>query len=477
MSPPDWNWADFCGVALLQAALNHRYRLSEDLRNSLADAITHAARAIQRRNVAPGYTNIAIMGTYVTLIAGELFELADLQQYGRARLRRFYEYTLQNGFTEYNSPTYTIVALKELARLRQNTLDNRARQMADELYQMAWQEIARHFHAPTWQWAGPHSRSYHTLLQPQVLALIQKATSGRVNFGEDLPTLDDCRLDIRCPRSLESFFTRLEEPRQFEEIFSRERVPLIGTTYLEPTFTLGTINSGDFWNQRRSLVAYWGTAKNPGYMHLRFLHDGFDFAAAKFYSVQQQGTVLGGVSFATDGGDRHPSLDKIKAATIRAKDLRARFEFGGASSKLRSEVAPSAGLARINLDAVQLQIVLGRTLFAGNSGHWEAGHDENTAWLDLVLYSGELKTFDLPKCSPAVLGFAVQLATKVQPDLQLTSLVSKSTLQLRLALTQVQQSKTAGLGEHGPAELSLEVPCEPDKAATLQARFHAAKKL
>ena len=53
----------------------------------------------------------------------------------------------------------------------------------EALYRTAWDEIASHFHPPTRQWAGPHSRCYSTLLGRGTLALIQRATDGRVNFG------------------------------------------------------------------------------------------------------------------------------------------------------------------------------------------------------------------------------------------------------------------------------------------------------
>jgi hypothetical protein len=57
--------------------------------------------------MGPGYTNIALMGTYVTYVAAELYGWPDLKAYAAARLRRFCDYTLEQGaFTEYNSPTY-----------------------------------------------------------------------------------------------------------------------------------------------------------------------------------------------------------------------------------------------------------------------------------------------------------------------------------------------------------------------------------
>ena len=68
-----------------------------------SDSILHAARSIVRRNVGPGYTNIALMGTYVTLVAGERFATPDLADYGQQRLRRFHDYTRRKGLVHANT--------------------------------------------------------------------------------------------------------------------------------------------------------------------------------------------------------------------------------------------------------------------------------------------------------------------------------------------------------------------------------------
>jgi len=175
MSPPDWNWADFCGTQLLQVAIDHMSRLPADLQQKVRDSILHAARSIQRRDVQPGYTNIALMGTYVTLVAGERFNNTELVDYGRTRLRRFWEYTFQKGsFSEYNSPTYTCVAIEEISRMMQHVRDEDSQNLLEKLNEFAWQHLARRFHPPTRQWAGPHSRCYPTLLRPSALAATSK---------------------------------------------------------------------------------------------------------------------------------------------------------------------------------------------------------------------------------------------------------------------------------------------------------------
>jgi hypothetical protein len=104
---------------------------------------------------------------------------------------------------------------------------------------------------------------------------------------------------------------------------------IIGTTWLHPDVSLGSVNCGDLWNQRRPLVAYWNTAEGPAALRIRALHDGYDYASASLFTVQDRGEVLGAVVFVTDRGDTHISLDRI-SGSITATDLRLRLELEGA---------------------------------------------------------------------------------------------------------------------------------------------------
>lgn len=464
MSPPDWNWADFCGVQLLQVARDHRSRLPADLMAQVDAAVLCAARSIQRRDVKPTYTNIAIMGAYVTLVAAELYHLEDLQNYAMARLRNFYDHTMRNGaFTEYNSPTYTVVALTELGRMRQHAREPEARRLIEPIYRLAWEEIARHFHPPTRQWAGPHSRCYQTLLSTNSLALIQTSTEGRVPFfsKEPTPTLASYRVPVPCPRDLERFFTSLDEPREVVETFVKSSPPLVGTTCLTPAFALGSINRGDFWNQRRPLLAYWGDAKQPAYLQVRFLHDGYDFADAQFFSVQKDGTVLAGVNFGTDGGDTHTSLDRIKDGRIHAKDLRLRFEFGGAAGK-NTPLAPVllTQAAGLRFGKLNLVLCVPFAMFDGAQGRWEAGSDDQKqiAWLDVVLYSGAAKEINFAELQQAAVGFSTRFATGKPTPLEARAAVKDGRLNLAM--------------EQPPLQLNL--PVRPDKVSELQKDFSAS---
>ncbi len=63
-------------------------------------------------------------------------------------------------FSEYNSPTYTALDLWFLALIAEFARDIEVRQLALFLEQRLWIETALYFHAPSQQFAGPHSRAY-----------------------------------------------------------------------------------------------------------------------------------------------------------------------------------------------------------------------------------------------------------------------------------------------------------------------------
>jgi len=422
MSPPDWNWADFCGVQLLQVARDHMPRLPEELREQVRQSILHAANSIKRRDVGPGYTNIAIMGTYVTLVAGEMFDNAELKDYGNQRLKKFYDFTLANGsFSEYNSPTYTMVAITEITRMLQHVRDKESLELIRELNRLAWRHVARHFHAPTRQWAGPHSRCYSTILGQTTLAFIQRATGGKAHFVPDweaAESLDSCRVRARCPDDLVSYFTSLPGARQERETFIKRgegRYPIIGTTWLHPDFALGSANCSDLWNQRRPLVAYWKDGEGVGALRLRCLHDGYDYASAAFFSVQDKGDVLAGVAFATDGGDTHPSLDRVKDATLKARDFRLRFElegeFGNASLPSAADLKQPV---RLMLGNVACDIQVARAVFGPTPPTLETGRDAQSAWVDVVLYHGETREISFRQMEEAAIVFAIAMKPKAE---------------------------------------------------------------
>ena len=435
MAAPDWNWADFCGVSLAQVILHHGDRISEAARTGVERSLKHACESIMRRDVGPGYTNIAIMGTYVTLVAGERLGWKDVESYGQKRLKRFYDYTMaRKSFDEYNSPTYTRVAIGELSRLLSDVRSPDAVPLIRELHDFAWHHMARRFHAPTRQWAGPHSRCYSTLQGREFLAYLDARSGGRLHFlppdevDEGWP-----RKAIRMPESVLPYFGPLAEPRTETEVFvpaGENTAQLVGTTYLHPKFTLGSVNRSDLWNQRRAVVAYWGTPDEPSYLHLRFLHDGYDFCSAWVFTAQHEGSLLTAVTFSTDGGDTHPSLDKVKDGRIHASDLRLRLEIGGAAAKrVESREWNIAEPLNLSLDGLNLNLQVPSSSF-GAQGVWgrvlgarDAGAvmrprpgqrpGADAAAVDVIVHTGSEKVFELAQLRPTFVALALGIGPGV----------------------------------------------------------------
>lgn len=407
---PDMNWADFIGTELLMITLRHNSMLPSELQDKIKTATISAALSIQKRNVAPDYTNIALLGTFQTLVTGETYNRPDLKTYGAQNLQRMIDYTKeQGGFTEYNSPTYTLVSLSALGRMLMFVKDPASRPLIEELYQKTWSDIAHHFHPPTLQWAGPHSRVYDPLFMKKSLYFLERAMDGQAHFGFEAFDLEGYTVVNHCPPDLIPFFAELSQPREEVETFAQKPVPLVGTTYLTPSFALGSINRGNGWEQQDTLIAYWGTAEKPNYFRARFLHDGRDFADAQFFSVQKKGRVLAGINFGTDGGDTHIIFDRNQTGSLHAKDLRLRFEFGGAD--VPQLVAPPTldQPAVIQLGTLKITLAVPYANWGGSKAKWELGQDKGRAYLDVVLYSGDDQAFDLKQLTSAAAGFAVQI--------------------------------------------------------------------
>lgn len=429
MSPPDWNWADFNGTHLLQVALYHRERLPAELARRVDESIQHAARSIQRRDVKPGYTNIALMGTYVTYVAAELYGIPDLLAYAQMRLKRFYNHTLdQDGFTEFNSPTYTVVALTVLTRMRMHIKDAEAQRMIAKIEDIGWRDVARHFHPPTAQWAGPHSRCYSTLLRPGTLAFIERACQGEVRFfpeGERPPSAETYRLDLCCPTQYRRRFAQLDGPRDEVQVFIKagarvpeagleRQPPVIGTTHLEEAFALGSANRLPFWNQHRPLVAYWGTREAPRALQLRVLHDFYDYSSAQFYAVQSGGAVLGGINFATDYGDTHISLDRVREATIRARDMRVRFELFNMPESWPLPAFSLGHINRLDLGSVWLEVCVPHVVFGPWRPRSEVSREGERVFLDVVLYQGEERAINFAELEEAAIVITLRMWAKGQ---------------------------------------------------------------
>jgi hypothetical protein len=314
---PDSNWADFNGLTLLLIWHIAGARLDGSLRGRMREAIRRATVCIRRKNTSPHYTNIALKGTFVTMAAAELLEDDSLLAYGQDRMRRIAEtFRDADSFAEYNSPTYAAVSLASLGAIQTFVRDEEVKALALGIQHSFWRHIGLHFHVPTGELVGPHSRAYHLMLREspaKIGSLIERATEGLVRY----PAVDDlhdafgpvftCSLDFDVPADVGAFFLN---PKRIDEVREvARRFPAGGatrtTSHLCPEFCIGTVNFQDGWEQRHNLMGYWRDGNAIGYLRHRYLHDSRPCAGGWFTAAQSKGRILA-ASFLGDFADDHP---------------------------------------------------------------------------------------------------------------------------------------------------------------------------
>lgn len=335
MEPADWNWADFNGSTLLLIELRHGGKLPAELRQRVREAIEHCARSIIRRNVSMRYTNIAVMGTFVTLAAGELLGDEGIVEYARQRVVRLCGAIDESGsFDEYNSPAYARVTLTNLARIRMYVEDAESRRRAGNIERRCWLHLASHWDARRAQFGGPMSRCYATDLGYPLW--LEKALGGRLGLArpDDVKQGGDAETaihDLCCPEDLAEEFLKPQAAHQHREMYQIARevgAPVVGTCYVNDAYSLGSVNRGDFWNQRRPILAFFGGRVRPAAsLTVRVIKDGYDFSSALLFSVQERGFLAGVVNFRDPGGDRHISLDMVKNGRFDCGRLFIEFDF------------------------------------------------------------------------------------------------------------------------------------------------------
>ena len=185
----DPNWREFVGLALALVLFDHRRRLPRDLVARIDRALALAAEGTLRREVDVGYTNAALMRTYLLHAAGRRQRHPGWSGAADRLAHEMDDQIRQDGAVrEFGAPTYYGVDL-HAARLWRTRSRSRALIQAGERVERAlWADIAAHYHAQLRVLAGPYSRSYGMHLDDHValVGIWLWLTLGAV----DAPSLD-----------------------------------------------------------------------------------------------------------------------------------------------------------------------------------------------------------------------------------------------------------------------------------------------
>ena len=319
----DDNFVEFMTMALLRILATSEQKLAPETVRKMDFAVARSTWPLMRRDTTSASTNMQVMNPCALAMIAARYSDEETRVAALSKLARLDDrLNREHRIDEYVSPTYNLVALEGLASAITYCSDRQTRALIEKCRTRIWDHFSSHWHAPTGQLAGPMSRCYQTLLPPKERRVIEHFLTPTAPGG--------------CPSQFLVRFQNPNRPRLIKETFipPTDRVlnnaflgglqPIVGTTYLTPTYSLSSVSFGDFWGQRRPFLLYYGTRDNPGFVRFQFLVDGKDFCGAQWIGAQTSDALLGVIQLATNGGTDHPD-HKIQNGSLEWKTMSFRI--------------------------------------------------------------------------------------------------------------------------------------------------------
>ncbi len=183
----DENWREFVGVGLIVATEEFADRMDKSLRKEIDASLRRAAEGAARRDVSPGYTNIALMSAFLLSHVGTAQNQPAWVEQGRKKAKAIAAlFDEHKTFEEFNSPTYYGTDLLGLALWRKYGPDGTLHELGARLEAELWREIAAFYHAGLKNMVGPYFRSYG-MDMTQYTALTGECIALALNDGQRAP--------------------------------------------------------------------------------------------------------------------------------------------------------------------------------------------------------------------------------------------------------------------------------------------------
>ena len=155
----DANWSAFIGSFPSSSRIVTASQFPDrfiwiSLRRFLAAAAHRLCKRYSQNN------NIAFLSSFVLLEAGNRLQNPIYLQAGWDLWNRVITSVVRSGFSEYNSPNYYKVDLYALGFMTDYSGIPDLVTQANDIRDLLWWSITRHYHAPTENLAGPYSRTF-----------------------------------------------------------------------------------------------------------------------------------------------------------------------------------------------------------------------------------------------------------------------------------------------------------------------------
>jgi hypothetical protein len=187
----DPNWRQFVGTALALTLTHFADDLPPALVERLDASLRLAVAGEPPDRVDAGYTNIALMRSWLDAFTGRRTGDAGLVARGEELAGAVVELFDEHGaFAEHNSPTYAGIDLYALALWARRPPTARFRGWGQRLEAATWRDLAARYHAGLRELAGPWSRAYGTSLAETLGAVALWVWAGLGRDAAPLPDLD-----------------------------------------------------------------------------------------------------------------------------------------------------------------------------------------------------------------------------------------------------------------------------------------------
>ena len=318
--PNDLNAAAFDGLSLADVLDldQHHPVLAPALRQEVEKAVRLAVEAVMRRNVDPGYTNIAMISAALAAAGQKMLAIPGAGAFAQAKLDAVMKLADDGDFAEYQSPTYTAVDLGGAYLARKFAFSPAFKATAQAAIDHLWKMVAASYHAPTCQLGGPYLRAYGDNMLEYAAGLkywLYLALYGNyplpdtdIDHDWDKAGLFELANLAVTPRP-EFKNQPAVAWRQWTAVGSGSTPVRHLSQYRDGNFILGTVAFQDEWQQKRNLVAYWrNQGSGPGGFQVGMCIDesnetlpgGFPGVKLHFYCDQVKDAALVALTASTD---------------------------------------------------------------------------------------------------------------------------------------------------------------------------------
>jgi len=286
----------------LQRIVRAGNALNASTREQIVEMIRLGLEEVDRLDVHPSYTNIALSDIANSVLGGEAIGEPRFVERGRTRLDEWFDLTNASGAPhEYNSPTYLAVDILRMAALAEQTFDPSIALKARVAEERLWLHAAAHYHPGLAQLAGPHSRSYRDgwtgaggflkLLLWKLLGDDRlRAATPYFPRGREEGFTSIAEAALHCPDYVADWLRARPYPSCAQSMAGARRGASI-TTYMRASYALGVASSSwgvgeppEHWPQPNSILLHARSSREPGYAVLygRYVIDDHDAASGEF---------------------------------------------------------------------------------------------------------------------------------------------------------------------------------------------------